>query len=146
MEPEEIIRAIRQGEVDALVVQEQGQEQIYSLQTFDSVYRSLVEQCFPFGVWLAEPDGKLLYVNPSFLDLLGTDLGQMRQRGSSTSCRRRSARRSSTGWSRSRGTREAFDAEYMVRFGDGSERAIWTRGVLAGRRAAVPTGSASTST
>src|SRR5262249_11022779 len=72
MEPEEIIRAIRQGEVDALVVQEEGQEQIYSLQTFDSVYRSLVEQCFPFGVWLAEPDGKLLYVTPSCLDLLGT--------------------------------------------------------------------------
>ena len=49
MEPEEIIRAIRQGEVDALVVEEEGEEQIYSLQTFDSVYRSMVEECFPYG-------------------------------------------------------------------------------------------------
>src|SRR5262245_6798600 len=72
MEPEEIIRAIRQGEVDALVVEEEGEEQIYSLQTFDSVYRSMVEECFPYGVWLAEPEGELLYVSPSFMRQLGT--------------------------------------------------------------------------
>ena len=81
MEPEEIIRAIREGEVDALVVQEEGEEQIYSLQTFDSAYRSMVEECFPFGVWLAEPDGKLLYVSPSFLELFETDVREMRQKG-----------------------------------------------------------------
>src|SRR5262249_40442222 len=80
-EPEEIIRAIRQGEIDALVVQEEGQEEIYSLQHYDSVYRSMVEQCFPFGVWLAEPDGRLLYVSPSFLDLVRTDLAAMRKGG-----------------------------------------------------------------
>jgi PAS domain S-box-containing protein len=130
MEPEEIIRAIRQGEVDALVVEEQGQEQIYSLQTFDSVYRSMVEQCFPYGVWLAEPDGKLLYVTPSFLDLLGTDLPQMQQKGQFHFLPPEVREAIEHGWTTSRGTREAFDAEYTVRFGDGSERAIWTRGVL----------------
>lgn len=50
-EPDEVIGAIRRGEIDALVVHEDGQEQIYSLQRFDSVYRSVVEECFPYGVF-----------------------------------------------------------------------------------------------
>src|SRR5262249_49131099 len=79
-EPEDIIRAIRQGEIDALVVQEQGQEKIYSVQRFDSAYRMVVEECFPYGVWLAEPDGRLLYVTPSFLDLLQTTLGELQRK------------------------------------------------------------------
>jgi signal transduction histidine kinase len=40
-EPEQIIRAIRQGEVDTVVVQEKGQEQIYSLQAVEQL-RALV--------------------------------------------------------------------------------------------------------
>jgi PAS domain S-box-containing protein len=130
MEPEEIIRAIRQGEVDALVVEEEGEEQIYSLQTFDSVYRSMVEECFPYGVWLAEPEGKLLYVSPSFMRQLGTDLREMRQKGQFHFLPPEVREAIDRGWTRSREAREAFDVEYTVRFGDGTERTIWTRGVL----------------
>jgi PAS domain S-box-containing protein len=130
MEPEEIIRAIRQGEVDALVVEEQGEEQIYSLQTFDSVYRSMVEECFPYGVWLAEPDGKLLYVSPSFLRHLGTDLREMRQKGQFHFLAPEVREAIDRGWTRSRESSQAFDVEYTVHFADGSERTIWTRGVL----------------
>jgi signal transduction histidine kinase len=36
-EPEEIIRAIRRGEVEALVVQEQGEDKIYSLQAVEQL-------------------------------------------------------------------------------------------------------------
>jgi PAS domain S-box-containing protein len=131
MEPEEIIRAIRQGEVDALVVQEEGEEQIYSLQTFDSVYRSMVEECFPFGVWLAEPEGKLLYVSESFLRLVGTDLRALRQKGPFHFLPPEARDAAGRGWARSRETGEPFDIEYTHRFGDGTERTIWTRGVLA---------------
>jgi PAS domain S-box-containing protein len=138
LEPEEIIRAIREGEVDALVVQQEGEEQIYSLQAFDSVYRSMVEECFPFGVWLAEPDGKLLYVSPSFLDLFGTGLREMRQRGQFHFLPPEIREAFERGWAKSRDTREPFDVEYTHRFGDGTERTIWTRGVLSQAPGGLP--------
>src|SRR5262245_19314272 len=138
MEPEEIIRAIRQGEVDALVVQEEGEEQIYSLQTFDSVYRSMVEECFPFGVWLAEPEGKLLYVSPCFLRLARTDLRELRQKGKFHFLSPEACEVAEQGWARSRETREPLDIEYTHRFDDGPERTIWTRGVLARAPGGLP--------
>ncbi len=129
-EPEEIIRAIRQGEIDALVVQERGEEEIYSLQHYESVYRSMVEQCFPFGVWLADPDGRLLYVSPSFLDLIHTDLAAMRAGGQFYFLPQETRDALEGEWTRCRETGESLDVEYTVRFDDGSERSIWTRGVL----------------
>jgi PAS domain S-box-containing protein len=138
MEPEEIIRAIREGEVDALVVQEEGEEQIYSLQTFDSAYRSMVEECFPFGVWLAEPEGKLLYVSPSFLDLFDTDVPEMRQKGQFHFLAAEIREGLERSWARSRETHETFDTEYTHHFADGSERTIWTRGVLARAEGGLP--------
>jgi PAS domain S-box-containing protein len=138
MEPEEIIRAIREGEVDALVVQEEGEEQIYSLQAFDAAYRSMVEECFPFGVWLAEPDGKLLYVSPSFLNLLGTDLRGMRQQGQFHFLPQEAREAIEHAWSQARRSGESFDTEYTLRFGDGVERSIWTRGILARAPGGLP--------
>ena len=73
-EPEEVVRAIRQGEIDALVVEEDGSERVYALQTYDSVYLRLIEECFPYGVWLADTGGKLLYMSGSFLELSGSSL------------------------------------------------------------------------
>jgi PAS domain S-box-containing protein len=130
-EPEEIIRAIRQGEIDALVVEEGDQEQIYSLQTFDSVYRSMVEECFPYGVWLSEPNGELLYVSPSFLELLKTDLREMRDKGQFHFLPPETRQAMERQWTHYRDTREAFNVEYTVYFDDGSERTIWTHGVFA---------------
>jgi len=131
LEPEEIIQAIRQGEIDALVVEEKGQEQIYALQTFDSVYRSMVEECFPYGVWLAEPKGRLLYVSPSFLDLLKTDLREMREKGQFHFLPPETRDAVERLWAKHREMGSAFNVEYTVRFDDGSERTIWTHGVLA---------------
>ncbi|BBA34982.1 multi-sensor hybrid histidine kinase [Methylocaldum marinum] len=130
-EPEEIIQAIRQGEIDALVVEEKGQEQIYALQTFDSVYRSMIEECFPYGVWLAEPNGKLLYVSPSFLDLLKTDLLEMREKGQFHFLPPETRDSVERQWIEQRETGTAFNVEYTVRLDDGSERTIWTHGILA---------------
>lgn len=129
-EPAEVIRAIRQGEIDALVVEEAGEEEIYSLQRFDSVYRTVFEECFPHGVWLAKPDGTLLYVTPSFLELLHTDLQEMREKGQFFFLPLESRESVERRWAKCRETGEPWSAEYAIRLGDGSIRTIWTQGLL----------------
>lgn len=129
-DPDEVIRAIHQGEIDALVVQHHGQEQIYSLQTFDAVYRTVVEECFPYGVWLTEPDGRILYVSPSFLNLLGVELQQMRDRGQFHFLADEIRAELERKWQNARSAGEVFNAEYKIPLGDGSEKTIWTHGLL----------------
>ena len=43
-EAEEMLRAIRQGEIDALVVEGAGGNQVYTLHSAEEPYRNLVEQ------------------------------------------------------------------------------------------------------
>ena len=43
-EAEEMLQAIRQGEIDALVVEGAAGDQIYTLHTADEPYRDLIEQ------------------------------------------------------------------------------------------------------
>ena len=43
-EAEEMLRAIRQGEIDALVVEGSGGNQVYTLHSAEEPYRNLVEQ------------------------------------------------------------------------------------------------------
>ncbi len=130
-EPEEILRAIRQGEIDALVVEEEGEEQIYALQQFGRAYRSMVEECFPFGVWHADPQGQPLYVSPSFLKLLGTDLRALRERGLFHFLPPDTRERVDRAWEQCRASGEPFSAEYTLPLHDGEERTVWTRGLLA---------------
>lgn len=129
-EPEDVIRAIRHGEIDALVVQDHGQDEIYSLQRFDAAYRCLVEQCLPYGLWLAEPGGKLLYVTPTFLELLQTSLEELSARGRFHFLRPEIREGVERAWADCQRTGEAFDVEYTVGLRDGSERTIWTHGIL----------------
>ncbi len=137
-EPEEVLRAIRQGEIDAVVVEEDGQEKIYALQRFDSAYRSVVEECFPYGVWLAEPDGRLHYVSPSFLELLHTDLQEMREKGQFHFLPPELRNMVEREWARCRDTGKAFNVEYTVQLGHGPERAISTHGVLSRTHNGLP--------
>jgi PAS domain S-box-containing protein len=137
-EPEDVIRAIRQGEIDALVVQEQGREEIYSLQRFDSAYRVVVEECFPYGVWLADPAGRLLYVTPSFLELLQTGLGEMQGKGQFHFLRPDRRAAVERAWAKCRETGEPFSVEYQVSFADGPERTIWTHGILTKTQDGLP--------
>jgi PAS domain S-box-containing protein len=137
-EPEDVIRAIQQGEIDALVVQEQGQEEIYSLQRFDDVYRIVVEDCFPFGLWLAEPDGRLVYVTPSFLEHLQTHLRDMQEKGQFHYLRPDTREAVEREWAKCLTTGEVFDVQYSVRFPDGIERTIWTHGILTQTQDGLP--------
>ena len=61
-EAEETLRAIRQGEVDALVVHEPGGDRMYTFQGADQAYRMLIEQMNQGAVTLSL-EGRILYGN-----------------------------------------------------------------------------------
>ena len=67
---EQLIDAIRAGEVDAFAVSENNQPEIYTLQSGDYAYRILIEEIGEGAVNTTE-DGLIVYTNSSFLELLG---------------------------------------------------------------------------
>ena len=69
-EAEDTIRALRGGEVDAIVVGKTDGEQVYTLETTDRPYRLLVEQMH-VGAASCTVDGIVLHGNRSFATLLG---------------------------------------------------------------------------
>jgi PAS domain S-box-containing protein len=71
-EAEEALRAIRAGEVDAIVV-EAGGEQVYTLEAAYKTYRLLVEQ-MPYSAATLTASGEIIYCNRRFADLLGQPL------------------------------------------------------------------------
>jgi PAS domain S-box-containing protein len=64
-EAEETLRAIRQGEVDALVIREKGGEKVYTLKSADRPYRMMIEGMGQGAVTLTA-DGTVLYCNTCF--------------------------------------------------------------------------------
>src|SRR5215213_10760994 len=75
-EAEETLRAIRQGEVDALVVTEGHGEKVYTLKSADRPYRMMIE-CMRQGAVTLTADGMVLYCNTSFAGMLGMPLQQI---------------------------------------------------------------------
>ena len=73
---EELLRAIRAGEVDALLVNDGSGEKIYALRTADAPYRALVEQ-MDEGAGTLDAAGTVVYANRRLADLLGAPLGQV---------------------------------------------------------------------
>ena len=69
-ESNSIIEAIRNGEVDALVLNTDGSPQIYSMESADYTYRILIEK-FSEGAISINHDGLILYCNDSFGKLAG---------------------------------------------------------------------------
>jgi PAS domain S-box-containing protein len=67
-EAEETLRAIRAGEVDAVLVEAEC-EQVFTLESADKPYRLLVEQ-MPQGAATLSVEGVVLYCNRRFADLL----------------------------------------------------------------------------
>ena len=72
-EAEEMLRAIRQGEIDALVVEGAGGSQIYTLHSAEEPYRNLVEQ-MQEGAVVLTTRGDILYANARFAALVGEPL------------------------------------------------------------------------
>ena len=68
-ELEETLRAIRSGEVDALVVETAGADQVFTLKSADQTYRLMVEEMQEGAATLSD-DGIVLYCNPFLAALL----------------------------------------------------------------------------
>ena len=76
-ESEETLRAIRKGEVDALVVTErQGGERVYTLRSADRPYRLMIEGMRQGAVTLT-PAGVVLYCNACFAGLVKAPLSSL---------------------------------------------------------------------
>jgi PAS domain S-box-containing protein len=76
VEAEEIVRAIRQGEVDAFVVKEAAEERIYSLRSADLLYRAMIEEMKDGAVALDE-SGLIVYCNAYFAQLVNGERGDI---------------------------------------------------------------------
>ena len=72
-EATDIIDAIRNGEVDALVMKSDQGHQLFTLKSADQTYRIFIEQMTEGAVTL-NPSGKILYANSQFGNLLNTPL------------------------------------------------------------------------
>jgi len=70
-EAEETLRAIRAGEIDAVIIQGPAGEQVYTLRNADYPYRRLVEQMLD-GAAILTADGDVLYCNQSLARLFAT--------------------------------------------------------------------------
>ena len=69
-EAEDTLRAIRSGEVDALVVDGESGPQIFTLKNAAEPYRLLVEQMREGALTLSQ-QGIILYCNAAFADIVG---------------------------------------------------------------------------
>ena len=67
---EQLIDAIRAGEVDAFAVNENNHPEIYTLQSGDYAYRILIEEIGEGAINISE-DGLIVYTNSSFVELIG---------------------------------------------------------------------------
>jgi len=74
-EAEETLRAIREGDVDAVVVSGSGGDQILTLDRGEEAYRLTVETMNEAGLALA-PDGTVIFANKALARMLGVPLEQ----------------------------------------------------------------------
>src|SRR5579863_8264161 len=72
-ELEETFLAIKRGQVDAVVVNGSGGDQVFTLQGAEHPYRILVET-MDEGAGTLNEDGTILYANASFARILGVSL------------------------------------------------------------------------
>jgi PAS domain S-box-containing protein len=75
-ETEETLHAIRQGEVDAVVVSGASGPQVYTLLNADRPYRTFVER-MQEGALTLTPDGTILYANQRLASFLGLSLANI---------------------------------------------------------------------
>jgi two-component system CheB/CheR fusion protein len=74
LEAEDTLRAIQQGEVDALVINAQLGDRVYTLRSPDHSYRLMIEEMAQGAVTLTT-DGLILYCNSCFARILKDSMG-----------------------------------------------------------------------
>ena len=75
-ESEEILSAIRNGEVDAIVISGEKGEQVYSLSSAETPYRTFVEEMHG-GAVTFNKEGLILYCNIRFAELVNQPVNQV---------------------------------------------------------------------
>jgi PAS domain S-box-containing protein/putative nucleotidyltransferase with HDIG domain len=75
-EAEEVLRAIRNGEMDAVLVAGERGAQVYTLSGADRIYRQLIETMSEGAVTLSA-DGVILYCNVRLAEMLGQPLDRV---------------------------------------------------------------------
>src|SRR5580704_5775125 len=75
-ESEETLRALRGGEVDAIVMAGPEGDSIYTLKGADEAYRRIVERMTE-GALTLSPEGLILFSNERFATLVGLPLDQV---------------------------------------------------------------------
>ncbi|HEX2935256.1 MAG TPA: PAS domain-containing sensor histidine kinase [Bacteroidales bacterium] len=75
-EAEETLNAIRNGEVDAIVVSGKGSEKIFTLTSAETPYRHLIEEMDEGAVTISD-DGVILYCNRRFAQLVSIPMEQI---------------------------------------------------------------------
>jgi PAS domain S-box-containing protein len=68
-ESEQLIEAIKAGEVDAFALNKNNQQEVYTLQSGDYAYRILIEEIGEGAINITE-DGLIVYTNSCFTDLI----------------------------------------------------------------------------
>ncbi|MGN6375180.1 MAG: sensor histidine kinase [Sphingomonas sp.] len=79
VEAEETLRAIREGEVDALVVRNSQRDEVFALGGQDS-YRAFME-AMDIGAAAVDPEGTLIYANAALCTMLGCSAKDLQQAG-----------------------------------------------------------------
>ncbi|HLG38067.1 MAG TPA: PAS domain-containing protein [Chitinophagaceae bacterium] len=69
VEMEEALTAIRNGEVDAIMVSGKKGEQVYSVSSAETPYRTFIEQMSEGAVTLTK-EGTIVYCNPRFAEIV----------------------------------------------------------------------------
>jgi PAS domain-containing protein len=69
VEIEEALTAIRNGDVDAIMVSGRKGEQVYSVSSAETPYRTFIEQMSEGAVTLTK-EGTILYCNPRFAEIV----------------------------------------------------------------------------
>jgi PAS domain S-box-containing protein len=79
-EAQQTVEAIRDGEIDSLVIGPPGHEQVYSLASADRPYRLIVE-AMNEGAATISPDGAILNANPRLAAMTGLEVTDLIGRG-----------------------------------------------------------------
>jgi PAS domain-containing protein len=75
-ESQETLRAIQSGEIDAIVINTNGVEQIFTLKGAEEPYRILFEQMNEGAITISD-DRSILFCNHSFAELVRTPLDKI---------------------------------------------------------------------
>ncbi len=93
-----------------------------------AIYRAIGES-IPYGIWIADESGGMEYVSPSFLDLVGMRLEDVRQFGWTARLPWEDVVPILRDWNRTVQDGEFWDYEYRILGQDGKYRTILSRGV-----------------